>query len=56
MCSLSEPVTLCFYIFCLNSSGCTIRGTIYKKYLSIEKNNNNRRKIMRDIVEICKNK
>ena len=57
MCFLSGPLSLCFFIFFAeNNSSCTVRENIYGKCLSIEKNNNNKRKIMRDIVEICKSK
>ncbi len=57
MCSLSGPVSLCFFIFFAeSSSGCAVRENIYVKCLYIEKNNNNKRKIKRYIVEICKNK
>lgn len=54
------PFRSAFSLFCIffaeNNSSCTVRENIYGKCLSIEKNNNNKRKIMRDIVEICKSK
>lgn len=48
--------SLLFIFFAESSSGCAVRENIYVKCLYIEKNNNNKRKIKRYIVEICKNK